>query len=257
MTFQFNAELRGSYTNVAQQIRRMSEDWIAKNGYCLNCDSDRLTPTAANTRSRDFVCARCSYGYELKSKCGIFSKTVLDGAYSAMIQTIREGRTPTFLLMEYTTSLSVLRLRAIHHSLITEQAIVARKPLSASARRAGWTGCNIVLPAIAMQGQIPLVVGGAFCSKISSREAFARIETLSGLSVTSRTWAATILRLTDSFSGERFSLGEMYQFEPELQRLFPNNKNIRPKIRQQLQSLRDAGLLTFHGGGKYERSNRA
>jgi type II restriction enzyme len=206
----------------------MSEDWIARNGYCLNCDSDRLTPTTANTRTRDFFCERCRHGYELKSKLGIFSKTVLDGAYSAMIRTIRDGGTPTFLLLEYTTTWSVLRLRAIHHSLITEQAIVARKPLSASARRAGWIGCNIVLPAIATQGQIPLVVDGSFCRKNSSREAFARIQTLSALSMQNRTWAAAILRLTDNFSGEHFSLREIYQFEPELQQLFPSNRNIRP-----------------------------
>jgi type II restriction enzyme len=45
----------------------------------------------------------------------------------------------------------------------------------------------------------------------------------------------------------------MYKIEKELRLLFPNNKNIRPKIRQQLQFLRDAGLLKFNGGGKYER----
>ena len=52
----------------------------------------------------------------------------------------------------------------------------------------------------------------------------------------------------------RFSLEDIYQFEAEVQLLFPNNRHLRPKIRQQLQVLRDAGLLIFLGGGRYERA---
>lgn len=95
------------YANPTQQVRKISEAWIAGNGYCLRCDSDSLTPTRANTRSRDFVCDNCGHGYELKSKCGVFSTRVLDGAYVAMVKTIREGNTPTFLLLEYSTSWSI------------------------------------------------------------------------------------------------------------------------------------------------------
>lgn len=240
------------YTSRSQQARRITEGWIAKNGYCLRCDCDRLTPTTANTRSRDFICEQCSHGYELKSKLGHFSSKVLDGAYGAMLNTIREGRTPTFLLLEYSSSWSVEGLRAIHHSLITETAIQARKPLSATARRAGWTGCNIVLPAIATQGQIQMFVGGTEVSKHVSRGAFAKLERLSTLSSNEKTWAAAVLRFTERMSSI-FTLQDIYRFEHEIQSLFPNNRNIRPKIRQQLQVLRDAGLLTFLGGGRYEK----
>lgn len=255
MNLNLNTDLASTYTSRTQQIRRISEDWIARNGYCLRCDSDRLIPTAANTRTRDFTCERCLHGYELKSKQGVFSKSVLDGAYNAMVRTIRDGRTPTFLLLEYTTAWSILRLRAIHHSLITEQSVIPRRPLSASARRAGWVGCNILLPAIAIQGQIPVVLDGAWCTRTASREAFARLENLSALPRVDRSWAATILRLADTFAGAQFSLQQMYKFEPELQKIFPNNRNIRPKIRQQLQFLRDAGLVRFCGGGAYERNS--
>ena len=137
--------------------------------YCLKCDSDTLTPTPANTKSRDFVCGNCSHGYELKSKCGIFSTRILDGAYATMVKTIRDGNTPTFLLLEYSASWSINGLRAIHHSLITETSVEARKPLAPSARRAGWIGCNILLPAIAMEGQIPIVQSGS-CKRRPPRE---------------------------------------------------------------------------------------
>jgi hypothetical protein len=44
-----------------------------------------------------------------------------------------------------------------------------------------------------------------------------------------------------------FTTQHIYQHEPELAKLYPNNKNIRPKIRQQLQVLRDMGLIKHLG----------
>jgi type II restriction enzyme len=36
-----------------------------------------------------------------------------------------------------------------------------------------------------------------------------------------------------------------------LSRLYPNNKHVKPKIRQQLQVLRDHGYLEFESKGRY------
>ncbi len=253
MTLSGNVHLGVGYKNRAQQARRISEDWVAENCYCLRCDSDRISPTAANTQARDFVCEKCKHAYELKSKCGAFSTRVIDGAYGTMLRTIRTGRTPTFLLLEYSRTWQIDGLRAIHHSLITESSLLPRKPLASSARRAGWIGCSILLSTIAMQGQIPLVTKGCMQSKSEPRESFARLEKLAALSARSRTWAATVLQMTNRLRGDRFSLEDIYGFESELAVLFPNNRNIRPKIRQHLQVLRDAGLLSFCGRGTYER----
>lgn len=35
---------------------------------------------------------------------------------------------------------------------------------------------------------------------------------------------------------------------------YPNNRNVRPKLRQQLQRLRDLGIIEFLGGANYRRS---
>ena len=48
-----------------------------------------------------------------------------------------------------------------------------------------------------------------------------------------------------------FSLQEVYRHESDLRAAHPNNLNIRPKIRQQLQALRDLGLIEFNGRGGY------
>ncbi|MDE3104472.1 MAG: restriction endonuclease [Acidobacteriota bacterium] len=249
-----NIEVARGYTSPAQQARLISEDWISRNAYCLNCNSDRLSQTRANTRTCDFICIHCRHKYELKSKRGAFTRSVVDGSYDTMLATIRSRRTPTFLLLEYTTAWSITGLRAIHHTLVTETAIQARKPLAITAKRAGWIGCNILLTAVAMQGQIPLVVGGVAYAKEGPRAAFSRLESFSELSSNSRNWMSIVLRLIERIPSGRFALSDLYNHEGELQVLFPNNRNIRPKIRQQLQFLRDANMLKFCGGGIYEKA---
>ena len=50
-----------------------------------------------------------------------------------------------------------------------------------------------------------------------------------------------------------FTLDEVYAHEAALAALYPGNNNVRPKIRQQLQVLRDRGWLAFSGRGTYRR----
>jgi hypothetical protein len=42
---------------------------------------------------------------------------------------------------------------------------------------------------------------------------------------------------------DSFTTADAYIFEQELEQLHPDNRNTKAKIRQQLQELRDAGLL--------------
>jgi type II restriction enzyme len=58
-----------------------------------------------------------------------------------------------------------------------------------------------------------------------------------------------------SLSGwPEFTLAEVYAFEARLSAIYPANNNVRPKIRQQLQVLRDMGWLAFSGRGAYRRT---
>ena len=49
----------------------------------------------------------------------------------------------------------------------------------------------------------------------------------------------------------QLSLDDVYARLPFFEQLFPGNRHIRDKIRQQLQVLRDDGLLIFRGSGEY------
>ncbi len=234
----------------------VSEAWVLRNGYCLACESESLLPTLANTRTKDFVCPRCSHGYELKSTRGKFGSRIPDGAFSAMTATIREGRTPSFLLMEYSADWGVQALTAVHHSLITQECIEERRALSPTARRAGWIGCNIILPKIALEGRISVVTAGNVLAPETPRKAFQRLQFLSRMPSERRGWAASLLNLLRQLPSDNFSLGDAYSFETPLAKLYPANNNVRPKIRQQLQVLRDAGIIQFEAPGLYKFTQR-
>lgn len=64
-------------------------------------------------------------------------------------------------------------------------------------------------------------------------------------------WLRETFRVLLRIPAHEFGLGDVYGFVPELQRLYPGNHNIEAKLRQQLQFLRDLGLLEFLGGGRY------
>ncbi|MCA1553495.1 MAG: hypothetical protein LC737_03865, partial [Chloroflexi bacterium] len=55
----------------------------------------------------------------------------------------------------------------------------------------------------------------------------------------------------DKLPPNEFSTDSLYPHAPEFQRAYPDNKNIDAKIRQVLQQLRDLGLITHRGQGRW------
>ena len=239
------------YTSRSQMARVLSESWITGNGYCLACDSDRLMPTTANTEVRDFECSTCRHPYELKSAMRPFGRRVVDGAFASMMRRVETNSLPTFLLLQYSGEGRVSGLSAIHRSLITPELIEKRKPLSSTARRAGWIGCNLLLSAIPPEGRISLVENGIILPKELCRSVFRATAKLEVKSIGTRGWTRALLVCLHRLPQDSFTLNDAYRFESDLSAIYPNNRNVRAKMRQQLQVLRDAGLLIFESAGKY------
>jgi type II restriction enzyme len=59
------------------------------------------------------------------------------------------------------------------------------------------------------------------------------------------------MKCVESLGKRDFTLDEVYAFDRYLGDLYPGNRNIRPKIRQQLQYLRDRGFVEFVSRGSY------
>ena len=66
-------------------------------------------------------------------------------------------------------------------------------------------------------------------------------------------WRRDVFDILQLLDGEEISLTDILSFVPALQRKHPTNKHIEAKIRQQLQQLRDMGLVDFLGKGTYRK----
>jgi type II restriction enzyme len=158
---------------------------------------------------------------------------------------------PNLLILQYSHAWSVQNLLLIPRVFFSESVIEKRKPLGPHARRAGWVGCNILLSQIPEDGKINVVSAGKPVPGRLVREEYSRIKKLSELPPSLRGWTVDVLNAIRQLRKPHFSLQEVYSFEPDLKALHPRNENIRPKIRQQLQVLRDLGLLEFTSPGNY------
>ncbi|HKW30820.1 MAG TPA: DpnI domain-containing protein [Verrucomicrobiae bacterium] len=212
----------------------------------------------------------------------------------------------------------VRNLLLVPHFAFPPSAIIKRKPLSPTARRAGWaaffhpqtrhkagafpgkkeTCCNFSLNRIPAEARIFLVrtitspprrtgVAPVSILKFSGRnsevrdrrdacptviippeevrEQFKRVKPLKEIPVNQRGWTLDVLNIVRRLSLTRpaghplpsdgrgtFTTSDAYAFTRELEELHPDNKHIKDKIRQQLQVLRDAGLLLHIGRGEWK-----
>ena len=71
-----------------------------------------------------------------------------------------------------------------------------------------------------------------------------------------RGWTLDIMNYVEKLN-TNFSLNEMYQFETQLSIKHPDNKHIKDKIRQQLQVLKDKGIIEFIKPGLYKTNINA
>ncbi len=244
MNLSMPAHLAQSYKNPAQQARVVSEAWGTANLYCPNCQSPTLYPAPNNTAAFDYSCPICRLPFQLKSKSSPIRDRIVDAAYAAMIKAINEDRTPNLYALHYNKhSWQVRNLILVPHFAFSASAIEARRPLAASARRAGWVGCNIVLKNIPSDAKIRLIHDGIPSPPHQIRENFHRLIPLKEISPHERAWTLDVLKIVRSLGRREFSNGDVYAFESHLKQLHPNNRHIRDKIRQQLQILRDKGLL--------------
>ncbi len=240
-----------NYRSNAQIARVVTENWCAMHMYCPACTSNSLAPAPNNYPSVDFTCPKCALAYQLKSQKPALKSRVVDAGYDAMIRAIRSERVPNLFLLRYSSAWSVMDLVFVPSFFFTESAIEKRKALSANARRAGWVGCNILLDNIPIDGRIAVVSNGVAASSSHVRREYQRIKPLSTLSGDMRGWTLDVLNVLRKLGKQEVVLSDVYLFEQSLQALHPNNRNVKPKIRQQLQVLRDLGFISFEGNGQY------
>lgn len=252
MNLCFNKILAKDYQSPSQAIRVMSEDWVTNNLPCPCCGASKLLHLKNNMPVADFKCTTCGEIFELKSKGHKLGKKISDGAYDTAIKRITSNTNPHLLVLEY-HDFNVVNMELIPKYFFTPEIIEKRKPLSANARRAGWTGCNIVYGNIPIQGRITIIKDGIVKDIEKIVLTYSNTKNFEIENITKRGWLFDILFYINSIKKEVFTLSDVYAFEDKLSKKHPDNHNIKSKIRQQLQFLRDKGYIEFLGNGMYKK----
>jgi type II restriction enzyme len=255
MNLYFDTNQAKNYSNNSQIARILTENWVKSNIYCPNCENSYLSEFENNKPVADFFCHKCLEEYELKSKDGNkVGERVVDGAYSTMIDRINSTNNPNFFFLNYTKkNWSVNNFIIIPKHYFVSSIIEKRKPLSNTARRAGWVGCNINLSKIPERGKIFLVKNCEIINRDKVRIKWQSTTFLSTTKMEARGWIIDIMNCIDALKCDIFNLEQVYDFENQLKAKYPNNSHIKDKIRQQLQFLRDKELIEFIGRGKYKK----
>ncbi len=237
------------FKSPSQKAKNVTEDWAQHQLYCLGCGKREFD--YVNHPVLDFACHYCDEKYELKSKKGKFGNRVLNSAYGKKIEAISSGSNPSFLFLQYELSTwTITDLFALPRHVFFPEMIARRNPLRESAQRAGWVGSIMMLDMLPPASKVDIVRGGKVIPQTEVQHEWASLSRFQRVAPGLRRWALDLWSLVKNFEDE-FTLREAYGFEDSLRLKHPENRHIRDKIRQQLQHLRNAGLVEFRGKGRY------
>ena len=76
-------------------------------------------------------------------------------------------------------------------------------------------------------------------------------EAMTGRSYRIANWLIEVMKCVESIGRREFEIDDVYAFANQLSLLYPRNRHVKEKIRQQLQVLRDQGFLDFASRGSY------
>lgn len=251
-TIIYNENVLEKYHSRSQIARVLTESWFEEEMYCPNCLHNELLKNPDNTQVIDFVCNNCDNSFQLKAQSKPFYSKVVDGAFFPMNSSIQRHTNPNFSFMYYSfENWKIQNLFMVPKFFFSPSIIEKRKPLSPTARRAGWIGCNILLSKLPELGKIKVIENEIVAPKKDVQKAWKRLSFMDKEHPGRRAWLSDILYCIQKLNKKEFNLAEMYDFEEYLAELHPNNLHIKPKIRQQLQILRDKGIVEFKSRGNY------
>ena len=252
MNLNFNIKLAENYKSNSQIARVLTENWVKENSYCPCCGEMPINEFENNKPVADFYCKKCAEEFELKSKSGKLS-LITDGAYSSMIERINSNNNPNFFFLTYSKQWTVNDFLIIPKHFFTPEIIIKRTPLAETARRAGWIGCNIDISKVSDTGKVYLIKNSKIITQDLVKENFNKTLFLRSKDTETKGWILDVLNCIDLIKKETFTLDEIYSFEEKLKIKHPKNNFIRDKIRQQLQILRDKGIIEFTSRGIYKK----
>jgi len=254
MKRELNMDLSVGYKSNSQIARIVTENWGSENLYCPYCGNMKLESYPNNMKVSDFYCPVCKEDFQLKSSAKEFGKTYPGAEYYTLIDKIGKKEQPNLFLVRYSLEEKIVKeLTFIPKTFFTHSIIEKRNPLKETAKRAGWTGSKILLDLIPIEGKFAILTSE---TEIEDQVIITKLKKISYFESKNNeeiNWYSEILAIINNLPDE-FYLEDVYGFEEKMKKLFPQNNNIKAKMRQQMQKLRDNGVLIFMKRGHYTKS---
>jgi type II restriction enzyme len=134
-------------------IGEACEDYVKNIIKCIRCNNNNFEKYKPNEKSKDLICISRNQKYQIKSKSATHKQVnnikckkqfkTIGGEYSTTLNNINEKIDYLIILYEK-QSYKILNILYITNENINSTCIIPRKPLSSTAKRAGWQGCNIL-----------------------------------------------------------------------------------------------------------------
>ncbi|MDD2565560.1 MAG: DpnI domain-containing protein [Candidatus Gracilibacteria bacterium] len=231
-----------------QIIKAITEHWTANNIFCPICGSS-LDKHKIDRPINDLFCIDCNNDFELKASKGKFTKMLPAGNYQKAIDTITNKPMHLFVL-KYSEDYTVTNFLVVPKYFFTSE-IVKKRP-NALKDRPNYFMSDINFSNIPESGKIHYISNGTYKTRTEILKEWEKIKFLEKEKASSKGWIFDIMICIEKLNKNEFHLKELNIFIDELSYKHPENNNIEPKIRQQLQLLRNKGYLEFiDGKGNY------
>jgi hypothetical protein len=167
------------------------------------------------------------------------------GSSKTQCERLAASDNPDLQLVNY--DLTACSRRSVHRAqhVFVRNIIEERKLLAMTARRAGWIGSKILLDRVPESGKIHIVQGGAVRAKESVLAQWLRRLFVRNESPDTRGWLPDVMNCVESLDKREFTLTKYTPSSGILGDLYFGNQNLKPKMRQQLQFLRNRGFIEF------------
>ena len=142
-----------NWTSESRIVGEACEEYVMNNIQCARCNNNNFEKCKINEKSKDLICKNCNQKYQIKAKSATqkeinnitTTKTfkTIGGEYSTTINNINENIDYLIILYEK-HSYKIKSILYIKSDNININCIMPRKPLSLTAKRAGWQGCNLL-----------------------------------------------------------------------------------------------------------------
>jgi type II restriction enzyme len=128
-----------------QRLGDFGEEIVVARIACKYCDSKTpLIRLPKNFKCVDLKCSECAHFYQVKARTTAYvekmPERILGAAWSAQLDFINSGSRASLIVVNATKDrrkVAIFWLAARYH---TDAMYLPRKPLSSTARRAGWQG---------------------------------------------------------------------------------------------------------------------